>query len=29
MRITRVFTSDDGHSHFEDLEVPWRSGRTG
>ena len=22
MRITRVFTGDDGHSHFEDLEVP-------
>ena len=22
MRITRVFTGDDGHSHFEELEVP-------
>ncbi|MPY93679.1 MAG: hypothetical protein GEV08_11640 [Acidimicrobiia bacterium] len=22
MRITRVFTGEDGQSHFEDLEVP-------
>ena len=22
MRITRIFTGDDGESHFEDLEVP-------
>lgn len=22
MRITRVYTGDDGQSHFEDLEVP-------
>ena len=22
MRITRIYTGDDGESHFEDLEVP-------
>ena len=22
LRITRLYTGDDGHSHFEDVEVP-------
>ena len=22
MRLTRIFTGDDGESHFQDLEVP-------
>ena len=24
LRITRVYTGDDGESHFEDLEIPLR-----
>jgi len=26
MRVTRIYTGDDGQSHFEDLEVPLGSG---
>ncbi len=30
MKITRVYTGDDGESHFEDLEVPLKDlGRIG
>ena len=29
MRVTRVFTGDDGRSHFEDLEVPLSDAPTG
>jgi hypothetical protein len=29
MRITRVYTGDDGESHFEDLEIPLERGRYG
>jgi quercetin dioxygenase-like cupin family protein len=29
MRIVRVYTGDDGESHFEDLEVPLKEGPYG
>ena len=29
MRITRIYTGDDGRSHFEDLDVPLDEGRVG
>ena len=29
MRVTRVFTGPDNESHFEDLDVPLKSGRYG
>lgn len=27
MKVTRFYTGDDGHSHFEDLEIPWTETR--
>lgn len=29
MRITRVFTGDDGQSHLEEIDVPMTEGRYG
>jgi hypothetical protein len=29
MRVLRVFTGDDGESHFEELDVPLNAGRYG
>ena len=29
MKVTRIYTGDDGESHFEDLEVPLKQGRFG
>lgn len=29
MRITRIYTGDDGESHFQDVELPLQSGGGG
>jgi hypothetical protein len=29
MKITRIYTGDDGESHFEDLDIPLKEGRFG
>ena len=29
MRVTRIYTGPDNESHFEDLDVPLKSGRYG
>lgn len=29
MKVTRIYTGEDGQSHFEDLEVPLGPGRVG
>ena len=29
MKVTRIYTGDDGRSHFEDLDIPMSDGPAG